>query len=280
MKNNKYGESRNLSTSSLNSKSADELIEELNARIAEDDFDEALVEDYLAVLRDKTSVTMEDFDVQESFRRFKEKYAVEYEAAISSPPKRRIPKRLLRNAGIIAAAFCLVLLMLTVRQDAYGNSFFKKIVHWGEETLSIRSLPPGGQMSLPIGSESEYRSIAEALEQNGIPSNNCPTWIPEGFALDKIEVAENEVTKVFLAIYKNDEITIQFAVLYGTGQLGELIEEKDPGGSTYYGAHGREYYIMTNMGKPKAAWYEGNNIYHISGNIPMEDLYMMIDSIK
>ena len=259
-----------------------ELAKELDIiieKMSEDEFDGALVEDYLEVLRDKTSLDMSDYDAEKSFAAFKEKYALQYKAAISTPPPRRLSPLRFRTAGIIAAAVCLVFALLFIPKDAYGNNYFARIMHWGEEVLSFRGLPPGGRMTLPVSSESEYRSLAEALEQNGISTANCPTWIPAGFALAELSSFENEETKLFIATYKDDEYTIRIIVRYCINPLAAINIEKDPGGSIYT-AKGQEYYIFENMGVSNVVWEYDNITYQVFGNISTDDIYLMIDSIK
>ncbi|MCL1816389.1 MAG: DUF4367 domain-containing protein [Clostridiales bacterium] len=275
MKKNKYGENR---IKLLESKGTVELIDELNKRIEDDDFDEALVEDYLAVLQEKAPIDTECFDAKDSYRRFKEKYAYEYEAAFSPKPMPRKIKRHFRAAGTIAAAACLIFILLLVPKDAYGNSFLDRIINWGEEVLSIRRLPPGGHMILPADSESEYRSISEALEKNGIPSNNCPTWIPAGFSLTEVFTTNSKSSKNFLAVFQNNDKMIQFIVQYDLSQSVVSLFEKDSATSIYL-SKGREYYIMTNVGIPKAIWIDDYATYQISGDISVEDLQLIIDSI-
>jgi hypothetical protein len=265
----------------LRNKEPIELVNELDAKIeemTEYDFDVELVQEYLAVLREKTALE-DDIDPEQAFAEFREKFALQYEAAIADPPKRRMPRRRLRNISIAAAAACLVLAILVLPKDASGNSYFDKIMSWGEEVLSIRRLPPGGKMILPADSESEYRSIAEALEQNGIPSNNCPTWIPEGFALAKVISLANEASKGFLAVYQNGEISMLFTIRCDTNQPMEILMEKDPGANMYC-SNGREFFVMTNMGIPSAVWADDHASYQISGDISMEDLHLILDSIK
>jgi len=264
----------------LSTKDPEVLLKELNTIItetSEDDIDEALVKDYLEVLRDKTSLDMSDYDAEKSFADFKARYALQYAEAISGSSKKRIPQKRFRVAGIIAAA-CLFFAILFIPQDAYGNNIFERIVHWGEEVLSISSLPPGGIMTLPADSGSEYRSMAEALEKNGISPANCPTWIPVGFALAEIIVNQNEFSQLIMAVYNNEEKEIRLFVHYDFSHSAVVSAEKDYGGSVYT-LKGQEYYILENIGETKAAWVVDNATYQIVGDISIDDLYIMLDSL-
>jgi len=287
--NNKTADVNDLRSSlkhQLSDKEPVEIINELDAKIeemSEYDFDAELVKGYLAVLQEKTPLAMEDFDAEQSFMEFREKYALQYEYAISespAPPKQQAPKRRFRFAGALAATVvaCLVLIMLFVPTDAYGNRFFTRIVHWGEEVLTFRALPPGGVMEFPADSDAEYRSIADALEQNGISSANCPTWIPTGFSLVEIDFAESDLSMGFVAVYQNDEDIVHLFIQYHSNPSIDISVEKDLGGNIYT-SKGFEYYILENMTIAKAVWTDDNAIYQISGDIPLGDLKLMLDSI-
>jgi len=280
-KNKKSDSAREDFRASLRDKRNTVLIDELYNRIEEmieNDFDETVVEDYLAVLRDKTSLDMSHLDAEESFKRFQEKYAPEFEAAIYNPPK-RLSKKHLRTASAIAAAACLIFAIVFIPTDDYGNSFMNRIVHWGEEVLSFRGLPPGGIMTLPVNSDSEYRSIAEVLEKNGISSASCPTWIPAGFSLVEIEASKNDKAKVFVAFYRNGELQIHFLIHYNENSSAVLSVEKDPMSNLYI-SKGKEYNILTNMEVLTAVWSDDYSTYQIFGDISIDDLQIMIDSIK
>jgi anti-sigma factor RsiW len=246
--------------------------------MTEFDFDVELVEAYLDVLQEKDPVYW-DIDEEKSYQEFIEKYSELYEAAMSSPPKLPAPKKRFRLAGAIAAAACLVFAIIFVPIDAYGNSALQKIVRWGDGVLEIRSLPPGGLMSLPADSGSEYRSLADALKKNNISPSNCPTWIPAGFALVGIETTGSGVLKGFVATYRDNENIISISVHYSAYPSATVSAvEKDAGGSVYL-SRGQVYYILTSMGVPTAVWTDDNSTYVISGDITTDDLQMMIDSI-
>jgi len=265
----------------LNEKSPLELINELDAKMAdmtEYDCDVELVKLYLDILQQKAPV-MEDFDEEQAFQDFLERCSLFSDIEITDPPKRRISPRFIRVASTIAVAACLIFTILLVPTDAYGNSFMDRIIHWGEEVLSIRRLPPGGVMTLPADSGAEYRSLTDALEKNGISAANCPTWIPAGFALEKVSFAKIDTLKTIIAAYQNDEYTIRLTVQYYMDTSSVISLEKDQGGIVY-STKGQEYYILENMGVSNAVWADDYTSYQIFGDIPIDDLKIMIDSIK
>jgi hypothetical protein len=133
-------------------------------------------------------------------------------------------------------------------------------------------------MTLPADSESEYRSLADALEKNGISTASCPTWIPAGFALIEIETSDNGATKTFVAFFQNTENTIRVTVKHYIGNSTATSIEKDPGGSAYE-SHGQTHYILTNINVLGAVWAIDNVSYQIMGDISIDDLHTMIDSI-
>ncbi|MDR0295619.1 MAG: DUF4367 domain-containing protein [Prevotellaceae bacterium] len=273
--------SRNSLYKELNNRNPLELIDELDAKIdemTEYDFDGKLVTTYLDVLQQKAPI-VEEFDDEQFLQDFLEKFPTLYEAAILDPPKQRAPKRRYRIAGAIAAAACLIFAAILVPIDASGHTFLNKIVHWGEEVLIIKRLPPSGKMTFPADSESEYRSLADALEKNGISPTNCPTWIPAGFAINEVALSENDTTKTFVAIYQNAENTIYVQVRHCKGHLAAIFAEKDPTSSVYK-SNGQEYYIFENFRVINAVWDDDNSTYQIFGDISIDDLHTMIDSIQ
>lgn len=167
------------------------------------------------------------------------------------PPKQR--KNWVRR-GIVVAAVLAVCIALTAFL-ALGQS--------------SEATPENMQMNLPL---------QQAMAQTGERLNVVPTWIPDGFALTRLDVDENPAQRVYIAFYTKDEqrLSISVRTYYeGNPERYEISQESI---ETYHKA-GVDYYIISNCDSMGAVWFQDDYECHLTGNITVEEVKKMIDSI-
>ena len=112
----------------------------------------------------------------------------------------------------------------------------------------------------------------------GVPSDIVPTWIPDGYVFEKVEVDENPIQHNYIALYRNDERLLTIAVYAYNMSDSQNIEIDENLIDTYIVA-GTEYYIMSNNQQVRAVWIKGYYECYISGDVTVGELKLMIDSI-
>ena len=196
--------------------------------------------------------------------------------------------RLLRTGQLVAALVAL-LLLLTVATAAAGYDIWRMLAEWTAEQITLAP----GQIEyidpddLHIPEEpGEYTDLQEALTAYGSNRSVVPKWLPEGFVqihLD-IEAAAKGSLIIFYALYQweKNPLVIQVNIYLEDEErvydsFGNF--QKDEGDPIPYEAGGITHLLTTNAGRPVALWANGPAECYIGGNITMEELKQMIDSI-
>ena len=196
--------------------------------------------------------------------------------------------RLLRTGQLVAALVAL-LLLLTVATAAAGYDIWRMLAEWTAEQITLAP----GQIEyidpddLHIPEEpGEYTDLQEALTAYGLNRSVVPKWLPEGFVqihLDIEAVAKGSLI-IFYALYQweKNPLVIQVNIYLEDEErvydsFGNF--QKDEGDPIPYEAGGITHLLTTNAGRPVALWANGPAECCISGDITMEELKQMIDSI-
>lgn len=189
----------------------------------------------------------------------------------------------------IAAALAALLTLLTVATAAAGYDIWRMLAEWTAEKIT---LSPGqieyadpDDIHIPENPE-EYADLQAALAAYGINLSLAPKQLPEGFAMEKLIVdCETFVSHiVFHASYRRGEsyLSIQVEIYiedeYRQGEsFGDVY--KDEGDPIPYVVGDITHLLTTNAGWPVALWANGPAECSIIGDITMEELKQMIDSI-
>ena len=202
-------------------------------------------------------------------------------------PRRGRNVRWLTRAALAAAAIAVLLLATTVTASAFGYDLWGVIAEWSKETFTFtandradRPAPDAHQAGASSGPEGgEYASLQDALDSYGISTPLAPAWIPERFELDSVNV-ENTPFTFFRESYKYYDDILTISVLLHKESLQQYSQwQKDEGIPEPYNVGGVTHYLMTNMGREKAVWLNGNYECGITGDITHEELLRMLDSI-
>lgn len=178
-----------------------------------------------------------------------------------------------------AAAVLAVIFLGTVTAKAFGFDVWEAVVEWTAETFHIcigdrkDSNEPGKADALP------YASLEEALEKAGVTTKLAPTWIPEGYELTEITVEDTPVQKNYFALYQSDQGYIKITIWEYLNTYPVFLEQSD-GLLETYEMMGIRYYLFHNHEQVKAAWIRDKYECYISGNLTIEELKLMIDSIE
>lgn len=211
-----------------------------------------------------------------AYESFKENYMPEIETAPKTVvKKKRSHTRWLRSLSA-AAAVLVIILLGTVTAKAFGVDVWEAVITWTQETFHIG----GGKQTDEPGTNDRlaYSSLQDALQQGKINDSLVPTWIPDGYELTDIRVEENPIQNVYNAIYHNGDRTLKITVRNHLNANPEYIEQSEDFVETYE-SKGITYHLFSNHNLVKSVWICGSFECYISGNLTIEELKLMIDSI-
>ena len=210
----------------------------------------------------------------EAYQEFQQHYLPMAEE--ESKPRRKSNVIPFRRIAAVAASLVLVFSLTTTAHAFSFRDVWNAVVTWAQETFSFST---GVEVSEPkANSELEYESLQEVLAHNRIDNSILPVWYPCEYILTEIITDKNPQQETYLAIYSNGQKKLKISVQSFLSERPEQIEKSDDL-IEIYAIAGVEYYIFGNHSQNSAVWI--NDIFecNISGEISVNELKSMIDSI-
>lgn len=213
------------------------------------------------------------------------KCPVSAEKALQDFKKYYLPEkagRKKRTAWLQRAAAAAAVLTLTVTvfaaTHAVGLDLWGRLVSWNEDSFHyMESEKPQDIHS----SQTEGRcfdSLREVMQVKDLPAEILPQWIPERFQMEEVRLWDNPTSVSVMGRYLGEGQKMMIRVVRNlNGQ--SLYVEKDDGPVEVYEAHGRDCYIFTNIDHLQAVWSLDNCECYVSGDLTMQEMKQVIDSI-
>lgn len=219
---------------------------------------------------------------QKAWESFQQHYLPEKESCAPQIHKEKKPvkpfnpwlRRLTAAAAVVALVVCL---------SATANAFSWKemwnaVAKWAKETFSF-STEQNPQTTEPaLEDVRRHVSLRELLTRDGQRADIVPTLLPEGYALVDIRVDENPMQKTYVARYDKGDARLRISVKSFVEADPEKVEINGDF-LEIYEVSGVEYHIYKNEQSYRAAWIKDSYECYISGDLTIEEIKMMIDSI-
>lgn len=178
-------------------------------------------------------------------------------------------RKLLRTA-VFAAAIIVILIAIAATASALGFNLFGWVPKWNKDVLGF------GDEATPNELHDSYK-IPTVLEELGINEPLYPTWLPEGF---RIEYSEIDMDPVFLHEGYSDgerylSITVEPAATAQT-----YMYQKEDTAPIEYRSNDLVFYIVYDNEQYTAIWKTDNYSVYIVGNITLDEMKQILDSIK
>lgn len=275
----------------LEAMTEEELTDGLNEALesmTDEDYDSALIDAYLAAL-DRKAPMPEVPDTDTSFANFKNKllqtFPAENAPAVSSRRKVQSAWRV----GLVAALTAICLMGGMVVAQAAGVDVFGAIARWTDEVFSLGTIRSDGAVDRTSGNasggeatgssnEANYASLQEALDDYGITEFSEPTWIPEGYAFESVEVDRWIDDGSFIALYAkyyNGTDLLQIKIERYQGDANEQLEKTDTTVESFDAA-GLTIYLIKNINSNSAAWVTEHYECYISGAVEKQTLKQIV----
>ena len=275
-------------------KSADELLEELEAKIdemTEESYDDKLIDAYLTALDEKAPIDESlNFDVDQSWEKFRSQHAIIFREEDEYRPTghaRRFSFRKATARFIVVAAIVVVFSIFCVQ--AAGIDVLGAIGQWTEDLFRFTDISeePGHDSGSNPNSDNSlsgvmhYPTLQDALDANSIASNLVPSWIPDRYELGNVEVtnlANQTIFDTYSTSKSNSTLGITYTYWASDGFTPSVIE-KDVSDVTEYVQGGITHYIMSNEDVRVVTWINGRCECTIWGNLSLDETEKIIDSI-
>ena len=195
----------------------------------------------------------------------------------SVPTKTR---RVFRPRKILVVAAVLILMfggMLTAQ--AAGVDVFGAIGRWTEETFHFE-LPINHD---DLAGETDY-NLRNASQKAGLPGSVAPVWCPEGFVPKTptnthIEDYVDTAVCEYINENENRSYFVDISYYYNSSDVEATIFEKDDSEVVTYSSNRGTFYIFSNIDVLAATWSNGHLSITVAGDLQLEELEKIIDSI-
>lgn len=214
---------------------------------------------------------------QQSWESFQQHYLPEQELQKQDTKKLSGRPWLRRMAACAVAVILILSIPLSTRAFSL-EELWDVVARWAKETFSFVS-EDAEQVSEPSPTyDGEYISFQELLERNKIDSSMIPTWIPDGFILEKVEKDIMPEQEIYQALYLNSDKKLKVNVKAYSLPDAWNIEIEDS--IEVYKVSGVEYYIFSNFDQVQVIWRNQSYECMIFGDISYEEVIAMINSIE
>lgn len=265
-----------------------------------DALEEAIIE------REKENPTGFFPDVDQQWEQFVAHYLPETDQAASEPEpaehadtpqtNRHVPRKRvirLRQAGrtiLAAAAAVICALAIMVTAQAAGVDVFGAMARWTEDVFSFGPVAPDSQVSEDPARETAepraespnagFTSLQEAFDAYGMTEVHEPGWLPEGYALGRINVLakDDPFQRTFTASYLDGEGIIAIGIMSHDGtpatqvqKIGGPVDSVEKNGIVFY-------HVENSMGCT-IAWYSDQYEYYLSGDVGDDILWKVVESM-
>ena len=171
--------------------------------------------------------------------------------------------------------------------QAAGIDVFGALGRWTEETFHFVAPKASAAPTYHTVSNGDgfyeleqYSTLQDAFDAYSISDPLAPSWIPEGYTLDYVEVSPSDTEIIFSASYSKEQNTLSFLYSYRKdGTFTSSTFEKDGSSVVEYIQNGITHYIMSNLSVQLSAWVNGNCECSITGPISEKEMIAIIDSI-
>ncbi len=255
----------------------------------QDPLDGDLIIEILEVIRERERGTPKEIkaDPDQAWQRFKTRRDTYCpECPIENPqyfdnhfmgPSPRRRRRKLR--GAIAAAAVIALLSGTMVAQAFGMNVFQVFTRWTADVFSFIS--PDAEPPDHVG-HTIFSDLESAVLNHTDTTGIVPTWAPEGYSAEDVSVSlfpgKIRLSQWFTS--PSARFSVRIVKHEGAADAIDLpTYEKDAAPVEEYSVAGITHYILSNNDTYSATWVSNGLECIIQGDLSVDDLKKMIDSI-
>lgn len=215
---------------------------------------------------------------EEAFTEFKQYYMPKEENVSAQPKKIRMPTRLLKTAAAIFAVVVILVAGMTVTAKAFRFDLWGRIASWTKEIFQFSDVSDPGVTDTKKEHSIEYNQLRAALAEYEIDESITPTWLPDGYKHKDITVKASPKVRSFYTIFENYNVELIISIRQTIGVPAKQVEKTEDL-LEIYTANGINYYIFSNTDTLQVVWSIGEFECQIVGEITIEEMKAMIDSI-
>jgi hypothetical protein len=213
---------------------------------------------------------------QKAWESFERNYMPE---ECQNPVARKKSVPWLRRLAATAAAVALLIVIPFSTKALTLEEIMEIFAQWAKETFSFVS-SENTEVSEPVPDDGRsFSSLQEMLQASNRDASIVPTWIPDGFVLDSTEKIITPAQETYVARYVKSDRAFRIRVQNYLDDDFQKVETSQEY-SEIYSVGNQDYYIFHNNKQNQAIWIRGSYECIISGNLSIDEMKLMIDSIE
>ena len=197
----------------------------------------------------------------------------------SHPKVITFPNRVFKMVAAVLAIVFVLAVGTTLTAKAFHLDIWSKFANWTKEVFQFADSTQGTTSANP---EKEYnaelKSLQDALNDNAVTEKLVPTWMPNGYMSKDLKILSTPRALTINAVYEKNESELIIKIHHKIGSPANQVETSDDL-IEIYTANGIDYYIFSNNAKLQAVWVIGEFECLIIGQITIDEMKTMINSI-
>ena len=215
---------------------------------------------------------------EEAFAEFKQYYMPKAKNVSAQPKKFRFPTRLIRTVAAVLAIVLILTVGMTVTANAFRFDLWGKIASWTKEIFHFSDVSGPDVTEPKKDNPVEYNQLRKVLKDHEIEEGIIPSWLPDGYKHKDVTVKVSPKVKSIQAVYENNNVELIISIRQTIGVPAHQVEKTEDL-LEIYTAGGVDYYIFSNTDTLHVAWSIGEFECKIVGEITVEEMKEMINSI-
>lgn len=215
---------------------------------------------------------------EESFADFCEHYMPK-DKEKSHPKVIEFSNRVFKTVAAVLAIVLVLTVGTTLTAKAFHIDIWSRFASWTKEIFQFADSEPGATAKNPEKENNlELKSLQDALTQAEVTEKLVPTWIPDGYKSKDLKVLSTPRALTINAVYEKNDERLIIKIRRTIGIPANQVEKSDDLFEIYT-LNGIEYYIFSNNENLQAKWSIGEFECIITGQINLDEMKAMIDSI-
>lgn len=183
---------------------------------------------------------------------------------------------------MVAAVLAIVLVLTvgtTLTAKAFHIDIWSRFASWTKEVFQFADGNQGTTAANPEKENNlELKCLQDALAKENITEKLTPSWLPEGYENTELNVRATPKATTIYAVFEKNDVGLVINVRQTHGTPAKQVEKNDDL-IEIYTANGVDYYLFSNNSKLQAKWGIGEFECIIIGQITLDEMKAMIDSI-
>lgn len=209
---------------------------------------------------------------------------------LAVPQKRVVRFKQVWRTALVAAIAIACMFAILVTAQAAGIDVLGAMARWTEDVFSFGRIAPDSQVSDDPAQETKgqkaetsstgFASLQEAFDAYGMTEVHEPTWLPEGYTLDSLDVlvVDDPFLRTFEVAYTDGEGLIGIGIMNYEGEPATQVQ-KIGGPVESVEKNGIMFYYIENSVDYTIAWYSDQYEYYLNSNLGDDILWQVVESM-